>query len=259
MSSRITYYLSSIPTIFGQISNWFEIPALLFRKQPIVLKLKNGRFFKVRNVMDVWIVKETCLDRDYEVNGIAITDGWTVIDIGSGIGEFAIMTAKEHPNCQIYAYEPFPESYALLQDNLALNKADNVNAFQIAVGSTSGKMTLATTGEAVQHTTTGSDVSGNATSLIEVQGISFEELFEANNILCCDFLKLDCEGCEFELLLNASPTTLQKINHICMEYHNGFTEYSHTDLVTHLEENGFQVKVSPNPVHDFLGFMHAYR
>jgi FkbM family methyltransferase len=182
-----------------------------------------------------------------------------VIDIGSGIGEFAIMTAGERPNCQIYAYEPFPESFALLQENLALNKTANVHAFQIAVGATSGQMTLATTGEAVQHTTTGSDVSGNATSFIDVQGLSFEELFEANGITRCHFLKIDCEGCEFELLFSASPATLAKIDHICMEYHNGFTEHTHTELAKHLEAHGFQTKVTPNPVHDFLGFMHAYR
>ncbi len=259
MSSKIGYYLSSIPTILGQVSNWVEIPTLLFSKKPIVLKLKNGRSFKVRNVMDVWIVKETCLDRDYEVNGVAIVDGWTVIDIGSGIGEFAIMTAAEHPACQVFAYEPFPESFALLQENLALNKTGNVHAFQIAVGATSGQMTLATTGEAVQHTTTGSDVSGNATSFIDVQGISFEELFETNGITRCNFLKIDCEGCEFELLFSASSATLAKIDHICMEYHNGFTDHTHTELAKHLEENGFQVKVTPNPVHDFLGFLYAYR
>lgn len=259
MRSRITYYLTSIPTILGQINNWFEIPILLFRKKPIILKLKNGRSFKVRNLMDVWIVKESCLDRDYEVNGVAIVDGWTVIDIGSGIGEFAIMTAAEQPACQVYAYEPFPESFALLQENLALNKTKNVHAFQMAVGATSAQMRLATTGAAVQHTTTDSDLAGEATSFIAVESISFAELFATNHIAHCDFLKLDCEGCEFELLLSASPAILEKIDHICMEYHNGFTPHSHPELVTHLEAHGFQVKVTPNPVHSFLGFIYASR
>ncbi len=259
MSSRISYYLSSIPTIFSQIKNWYQIPTLMLGKKSLILKLKNGTQLKVRNIMDVWIVKETCLDRDYEVNGTPILDDWTVIDIGSGIGEFAILTAAEHPNCQIFAYEPFPESFALLQENLQLNQTNNVHAFPIAVSSDSGKLTLATTGEAVQHTTTDSTVSGAASSFIEVEGISFETLFEANSISRCNFLKIDCEGCEFELLLKASAETLAKIDHICLEYHNGFTEFAHQALVDHLQGHGFQVKTTPNPVHQYLGFLYAYR
>lgn len=259
MISRIVYYLSSIPTILGQITNWFELPSLLFRSQPIVIKLKNGCRFKVRNLMDVWIVKETCLDRDYETNGTQIADGWTVIDIGSGIGEFAILTAREHPRCQVYAYEPYPESFVLLQENLSLNGVENVSAFQMAVGSKSGKMMLATTGEPVQHTTTQSTVSGKAPSLIEVQGISLADLLQTNGLERCDFLKIDCEGCEFALLLSASQATLEKVDRICLEYHNGFTEHSHMELVHYLQENGLRVKIVPNPVHRYLGFLYAYR
>lgn len=259
MISRILYYLSSLPTLIGQINNWYALPTLLLKKEGLIIRLKNGCQFKVRSLMDVWIVKESCLDRDYERNGTVIQDGWTVIDIGSGIGEFAILTAWEKPNCRVFAYEPFPESFALLQENLTLNETKNVQAFQTAVSATSGPLTLATTGAAVQHTTTGSQISGSADSFIEVQALSFADLFAANDISRCHFLKIDCEGCEFELLLNASPAVLAQIDHICLEYHNGFTAHNHTELAAHLQENGFQVTTTPNPVHDYLGFLYAHR
>jgi FkbM family methyltransferase len=234
MIRRIKYYLSSIPTVLGQVENWYMLPLLLLRKQPVVIKLRNKCQFKVRNLMDVWIVKETCLDRDYESNSVQIKDGWTVVDIGAGIGEFAILVAKEHPSSQVYAYEPFPESFDLLEENLKLNVTRNVRAFQMAIGSRSGKMRLATTGEAVQHTTTHSTVSGSASSVIEVRGLSLDDLFRINGLAHCDFLKIDCEGCEFEILFNANPMTLKKISRICLEYHDGFTEFSHVDLVSYL-------------------------
>ncbi len=204
-------------------------------------------------------MKETCLDRDYEVNGTPLKDGWTIIDIGSGIGEFAILTATELPNCQVFAYEPFPESFTLLQENLQLNQTNNVHAFQMGVSSHAEKLTLATIGAAVQHTTTASTISGTASSFLEVEGISFETLFEANGIDHCHFLKIDCEGCEFELLLKARADTLSKIDHICLEYHDNFTEFTHQALVTHLQEHNFQIKLTPNPVHHYLGFLYAYR
>ena len=75
----------------------------------------------------------------------------------------------------------------------------------------------------------------------------------------CDFLKIDCEGCEFATLFNASPETLHSIAHICLEYHNGFTEFSQVDLVDYLQRHEFQVQTTPNPIHSYLGFLHAYR
>ena len=258
MLSRITYYLSSIPTILGQIKNWYALPKLLGQK-PIIVHLHNGLQFTVRNLMDVWVLKETCLDRDYEVNGVQIEDGWHVIDIGAGLGDFSILTAYEHPNSQVYAFEPFPESFELLQTNKRLNGSQNIHTFQIAVSSKSKHMQLLTTGEAVQHTTTDSTVSGTASSMIEVEGLSLADVLKVNEIAHCHFLKLDCEGSEFDILLNATAETLQKFEHICLEYHDGFTEFSHGDLVAHLQKQGFTVSTTPNPVHNYLGFLYARR
>ena len=258
MIRRIKYYTTSLLTLLRYVENWYMLPLLVVYKRPMIIGLRTGYKFKVRSLMDVWIVKETCLDRDYESNSVWIKDGWTVVDIGAGIGDFAILVAKEHPSCRVYAFEPFPESFCLLQENLRLNMVDNVMAFQVAVGSKTGKMLLATIGEAVQHTTTPCAAPAG-TTVIEVQGLSLDELFQSNGIERCDFLKMDCEGCEFEVLLNSSPGTLEKINHICLEYHNGVTEFSHMNLVNHLQRSGFRVKITANPVHSHLGFLYARR
>lgn len=251
---RIGYYLSSIPTILGQIKNWYVCLGLLVSKKPVIIRLKSGCQFKVRSVMDVWIIKETCLDRDYESNATAIQENWIVIDIGAGIGDFAVSVAYEHPNCRIYAYEPFPESYRLLVENIRLNSVNNVTAFSLAVGAQTGIMTLFATGAAVQHSTAN---TSNSVEAISVQGLSLDDVFETNALVLCDFLKIDCEGGEFDIIFNASTTTLKKIRNISLEYHNGVTKFSHTDLVTYLQQRGFKVKTVPNPVHSNLGFLYA--
>lgn len=256
MIRRIKYYLSSVPTILGQISNWYVCFGLLLNKKPVVIRLRNGCQFKVRSLMDVWIIKETCLDRDYESNATSIQDGWTIIDIGAGLGDFAISVAYEHPNCQVYAYEPFPESYRLLDKNIKLNSIRNVIAAPIAIGARSGEMTLFTTGAAVQHTTTNTSSTAAA---VTIQGLCLDDVFEVNALSVCDFLKMDCEGGEFDILLHASEATLKKIRNICLEYHDGATEFSHTDLVNYLWQRGFQVETFPNPVHSRLGFLYAHQ
>jgi len=256
MIRRIGYYLSSTPTILGQIRNWYVCFGLLLNSNPVIIRLRNGCRFKVRSLMDVWVVKETCLDRDYEANATAIQDKWTVIDIGAGLGDFAISIAYEHPTCRVFAYEPFPESYTLLEENIALNGTRNVIAAPIAVGARSGQMALFATGEAVQHTTT--QASGSAEA-ISVQGLCLDDVFALNALTTCDFLKMDCEGGEFDILFNTSAAILAKISNISLEYHNGVTRFSHRDLVDYLQQNGFQVKTIANPVHDHLGFLYAHR
>ena len=255
MLQRLAYYVCSIPTILGGIKNWPMCLSLLWRKRPVIITLRNGCQFKVRSLMDVWIIKETCLDHDYEVNATAIQAGWTVVDIGAGLGDFTLAVAYAHPHCQVYAYEPFPESYALLEENVSLNAIGKVKAFPIAVGAYSGDMTLLETGAAVQHTTTRATVPSGG---ISVAAVCLDEVLVDNAILQCDFLKIDCEGGEFDILFNVSDATLNKIKHICLEYHNGVTEFSHTDLVDYLQGKGFQVQVIPNPVHRDLGFLYAH-
>lgn len=253
---RLGYYLSSVPTLVGHVKNWHVGFGLLLKRGTAILELQNGCRFKVRSLMDIWIVKETCLDRAYESAATPIQDGWTVIDVGAGLGDFAVSVAHEHPHCRIYAYEPFPESYALLQENLRLNSVDHVRAFPFAVGARSGEMSLFVTGAAVQHTTTNTARSAQAVS---VQGLGLDDVFEMNAISRCDFLKIDCEGGEFDLLFHASEETLRKTRNICLEYHDGFTKFSHTDLVNYLQQRGFQVKITPNPVHGHLGLLYAGR
>ncbi len=65
--------------------------------------------------MDVWSVKETFVDRFYERYGAPVGEGWTVMDIGGGIGDFSIFAAYDKPSNQIYAFEPYPGSFTLLR------------------------------------------------------------------------------------------------------------------------------------------------
>ena len=67
------------------------------------------------------------------------------------------------------------------------------------------------------------------------------------------------KGGEYDILLHTDDETLQRIKHIAMEYHNHVTPYTHEDLVNFLQAKGFIVQTTPNPVHDYLGFLFAIR
>lgn len=74
---------------------------------------------------------------------------------------------------------------------------------------------------AVQHTTTVQGQPEGPIPYAEVQGLALDDVLAINGIERCDFLKMGCEGCEFEVLFGASPATLERISRICLEYHDG--------------------------------------
>jgi FkbM family methyltransferase len=209
--------------------------------------------------MDLWILKETCLDRDYERDLPPIGENWTVVDIGAGLGDFSVLAAWQHPGRVVAAFEPYAESFRMLQENLRLNGIENVKAFPYAVGARSGAMLLQTsTGVAVQHSTASGGDPGRAAPL-PVEGVTLEEALRKAGISHCDLLKVDCEGGEYDIFFHAPADTLRRIQRISMEYHDGCTPHSHVELADFLQQQGFSVTLRVNPVHRHLGFLTAVR
>jgi FkbM family methyltransferase len=74
-----------------------------------------------------------------------------------------------------------------------------------------------------------------------VEVISLGKLFERYKIERCDFLKLDCEGAEFEIIWESDPALLKRVSRIVMEYHDHLsTQYTHVELLEKLKSLGYQ-------------------
>jgi FkbM family methyltransferase len=254
--SALVYYARSIPKLLWHVSPLLKVVQLFGGKlsgEPLTVRLRDsGLRFRVRTALDVWVIKETCLDHDYEASA-PLMDGWTIIDIGAGLGDFTIYAAHQCPRGRVYAYEPFPESIELLKHNLALNRVTNVVVQPVAVSSQSGTLSLNIGSiEAVQHSTT---LRGANT--IEVDAITLAQVFETQTLDCCDLLKLDVEGAEYGILLTAEPSLLKRIKRIALEYHDNTPAGRHEVLSNFLIEHGFGVELRRNPVHDYLGYLYA--
>ena len=140
------------------------------------------------------------------------------VDIGANVGGFCVY-AQEYSK-KIYAFEPLVENFAILEQVLEHCQINNVEAYNTAIYSESGKeLPLKLFGE---------NCSGNVTcaqfdshKLVETkqtcETISLNDMFEALNIRHIDYLKLDCEGSEYEILENFND--YDKISLICMEIH----------------------------------------
>ena len=261
---KYSYYLRSIFELLWGFEDPLSVAKIFLRLSPPGVKticLRGaGLVFRFRSAMDVWSLKETFLDRFYERFGTPVQDGWTIVDIGGGIGEFTLLAACKHPTNVVFAFEPYPESFELLEANLELNGVENVKAFEEAVWSENGRLRLdLTPGEPSQFISGAVEGALNDSDQTIVPAITLSDAFAKMNLDHCDLLKLDCEGAEFPILFSAPDGLLVKIERIILEYHDNASDNNHQDLAKYLSERGYQVQITPNYVHSYLGYLFARR
>ena len=266
MSRLIRMYSYYLLSIFRLLVG-FQNPILLTKiflnpKDPGVKTVRlrtSGLQFRVRGAMDVWSIKETFLDRFYEKYGFTIQPHWKILDIGAGIGDYTLYAAFMCPDSQIFSFEPYPQSFVLMQENLRLNKIPNVRAFEKAIGAVSGELVLDLTGgEPLQFQSFMTQTAPIEKGL-SINALSLADAFAMLEIESCDLLKLDCEGAEYAILFDTPRPVLELVKHIVMEYHDNVVEYTHRDLTRFLNEQGFEVETFRNPVHSYLGYLRAVR
>ncbi len=259
--SRLYYYFASVPALLTGVKN---LPAMLLAfvrrpTRPFVVELCDGARFWVRSALDIWILKETVIEREYERASLPLENGWTIVDIGAGLGDFAISVARRFPQSRVDAYEPLPNSFALLKENMKLNGVGNISAFPISVNGHEGVVEMHAPSSEPAHSLTMPAATSPVLGSMQVPTISLDQVIDRLESGRCDYLKLDCEGSEYEILFNVSPATLQRIQHICLEYHDWMTHYTHADLRHFLEQHGFAVACQPSRAHRGLGLLYAVR
>jgi FkbM family methyltransferase len=259
MTNVLTYYTSSIATLFTGVKNPLALIRLATRNpsdQPLVLKLKEGTSFFVVTLMDAWILKETVLDRQYEQASVPLQPDWVVVDIGAALGDYSVWAARQLKQGRVIAIEPFPQSIQLIRANLAANQIKNVTVLEAAVDSRAGQTVLQlVTGQAVQHST----AAGNGSGSVTVSTVTLASILQQVPEGRIDYLKIDCEGAEYDILFDTPNDALQKVERICMEVHDGMTLHDHHEMIRFLQSQGYSTRLTPNPVHAELAYLYAER
>ena len=202
-------------------------------------KLWSGPCFLVRNgSRDANIIFEVFGGRMYHRYLALLANGGTAIDIGANIGAFTILAAHQSPNVRVFSYEPFSDNFKQLCDNVALNHVESrVYAFPLAVGGRCDQRRLMVSGSSGGHSFYGND---RAKSVV-IDVITMEQVLSDAGIDCCDFLKIDCEGAEYEIIYSASADLFRRIRTITMEYHTGGGAGSPLEMKAFLESQGYIV------------------
>ena len=125
-----------------------------------------------------------------------------VVDIGASIGDTAIYFALNGAR-HIYAFEPNKDGYALAVKNVRNNHLeDRITMINESCGSGSDALPY------------------------------ILQKYKIGNAV----LKADCEGCEYDFILNANRVALRSFDQIMIEYH-----YGYLDIASKLKNFGFTV------------------
>lgn len=262
--------IGSLSTIIGIISiykNWLTVLAdesRLAHSKYSIYHLRNGIKFKVRaRTVDLIILREIWKEMIYTPKNFNISKNDVVVDIGAQIGTFSLYASKQAFNGKIISFEPTAENFKLLKRNLSINNISNVHPVNMAVSGKVRRKFMYLNGK-----NTGGHsfffVRGKSCK-VKVRTISLKEIFDKYKLEAIDFLKMDCEGAEFDILFDCPKRILAKINIISMEYHNidGIKNVEH--LSAFLRKNGFSVTVKPiisaklPPIWLSMGTLYAKR
>lgn len=248
---RARYLLKGI-ILFKDWRLWLALRLNLTQKHGLgAFRFRNGKVFRVDfSRAGLGVFQEVWLLDAYQRH-YSIKPGDVVIDIGAHIGAFSVLAASK--GASVYAYEPTPRSFACLKENTKPEntKPGRVQLFNSAVTATEGAVKLYewTEGD-VGNTTLLANISDDPnTPSFTAASTTFARVLE-NAGGRCDFLKIDCEGGELDILKSLTFETAKRIDHIALEYHLNLGE-----VTSLLSELGFVIEGrqgNPN-----LGFLYA--
>ncbi|MHB1177219.1 MAG: FkbM family methyltransferase [Daejeonella sp.] len=219
---------------------WLALGVKFFPKvwrKPILLRLKDGGAFYVKEFMTLYIYKEIFVDKCYDYPALGINNP-VIIDIGGNTGLFSLRMKQLYPEASIFSFEPFQSNFRQLSATIEASNLKNVSAFPFGIGGTTRKERLYIHKNNIGgHSIMQSQANSNVYTEIEL--VSIREMFEQLKITKCNLLKMDCEGAEFEIIKNIDQELAASIEKIVFE--STPTAYDVNELTDHLKNVGFEM------------------
>ena len=192
-------------------------------------------------------------------------EGKIVLDVGANIADSCIYFMLRGAQ-RVIGVEPLVKNYEMAAENVKLNDYTYKITMMLAgCGARPGSI------KAGKENGIGRQLRNNSMQGGEIPLLTLEQILQQNNVGVNDtVLKMDCEGCEYDVILSASEDVLSRFSNILIEYH-----YGYNDIKEKLERSNFDislVNISGHPggstaVPDperigkwyYMGYMHAKR
>lgn len=186
--------------------------------------------------------KEIFKDEIYSVKlGNKDTD-INIIDVGAYIGLSILYFKSLYPKAHITAFEPNPNVFPLLEENIEYNRIEEVQLHNLAIAKEAGERELyiESSGFAAFSTASFRKDAWNGKQRSRPIKVPAEPLSKYINKKI-DILKIDTEGTEYEILKELDESkSFSKIENLFVEYHPSKGSKLQ-NVVKILEKNNYKV------------------
>jgi len=246
--------------IIRLFKNWYKMTIYFSEDKNIspILELRKGlKFYTNNNLLDVVaIVENFGFENEHDYFKMTnILKKSCIIDIGANIGAFSIYTATRFPDAEIFSYEPDPKNFEKFIKNIELNKIKNISPHNQAVGKIKGNVNLYSDNKG-NFGTVGSSLVNTGPKYLVISCVTLDDILKDNHIEKCDFLKIDCEGGEYDIIFNSNKDTFMRIKSITLEYHD-IVNHQLNELESFLKNMGYHITKIPNKRNPKFGLIYA--
>ena len=184
-----------------------------------------------------YILNEIFYQKVYNNDFVCVAENDIVFDIGFNYGFFTLDALTYKPK-KIIGFEPNPNLVKLF-NRLHI---DSVELHQSAVSDKAGSTVFYEnnfSGKSSIHSDVNSDTSSNS---YQVNICSFNDMAEQYDVI--DYLKVDCEGAEYEIFESIPNEFLtNRIRKIALEFHHNINDIKVVNLISKIKECGFETKI----------------
>jgi FkbM family methyltransferase len=183
------------------VLTWPRQPARYDGEEPVALGIEGMHGLKMYLHARDSVITPAIISRgswEPDLTGIflrIVKPGDTVVDAGANVGYYTLIASRlVGDEGKVYAFEPEPESFALLQKNVRLNGLTNVVLEQKALSNRKGviKLFIATRNKGDHRIY---QPEGESRRSVDVEAVRLDEYFEGQGRRI-DVLKTDTQGAD---------------------------------------------------------------
>ncbi|WP_339847454.1 FkbM family methyltransferase [uncultured Dokdonia sp.] len=172
---------------------------------------------------------------------VTLSESPIILDLGTNIGLTIAHFKELYPNASVYGFEMNPENYKLALYNTRVYK--NVSIANKAVWIDNAGITYASDASydsfAIDRST--KQVESNVT---KVPSITISEIIKAHGLKKIDYIKMDIEGAEEDILDQEDVSWLDIVEVLNIEMHFEQGDDRIKEYMSILEQQGFDVRES---------------
>lgn len=178
------------------------------------------------------------------------------LDIGSYIGQYALLAAHNAPQGKIFAFEPNHETAQRLKDNINRNHFSNIEVITKAVGDYDGYSKFYIPQQPFNSSIAAEHAISKNKVMVPITRL--DTFYEEQNLTHVDIIKIDVEGAEDSVISGASSLIASTKPMIIIEIGKKSASAGRSEALGFLKTLGYKFfKFERARLLPFMGPLHA--